>query len=342
MKVELVNAPAPIVDQNQGQNSARDRAIAKLMGGQQQALPVQNASQVAPEEMGALGTVKKDEDEEIKGQSNVAEASPEQESPKEATDPAKEKLLSTQYAQLARREKALYAKAQAREQALAAREQELQSREAAIKAKDTDYQSNFIPKSRLTEDTISVLLENGISYDQITQLALNQTNQDPTTKAAIQKLEMQIKAQEEARESDRKAYAEQQNQSYQQALKQIRLDTKQLVDADPNFEAIKATNSIKDVVDLIEQTFKEDGVLLSVEEACQQVEDHLVEKLSNYSSQINKVQQRLNAAKTAPKQSAQGTPQQPKPTLTNAVGSSKKLSAKDRAILAFKGELHKK
>jgi len=114
--------------------------------------------------------------------------------------------------------------------------------------------------------------------------------------------------------------------------------------SDPNsYEAIRKTNSIKDVVDLIEETFKEDGTILSVEEACREVEDHLVEKLSSYSSQISKIQQRMKAnARPSQQQQANTTQQRaPKPTLTNSVSSSKKLSAKERAVLAFRGELNK-
>lgn len=337
MKVEPIGQSAIANSQPAAQDSPRERAISKLMGSQPQAQehPVQNPSQVSPEELSATQA------SVDKGQNSVDESL---EQPKEATPPAdKDKdLLSTQYAQLARREKALYAKAQARERALAERESALQAREQEIKAKDSEYQSNYIPKNRLTEDTISVLLENGISYDQITQLALNQSAQDPATKVAIQKLEQQIKAQAEAREQDRKAFADQQTQAYQQAVKQIRADAKQLVESDPSFEAIRKTNSIKDVVELIEETFKEDGIVLSVEEACREVEEHLVEKLSTYSSQISKIQQRMNAAKkAAPQQPGQSQQQQPKPTLTNAIGTGKKLSARERALLAFRGELKK-
>lgn len=334
MKVELVGQPSLANSQSTAQDGARERAISKLLSnsGQAQEHPVQNPSQVSPEEMSAVQAP------EQKGQNTVTE------DPVATETPNKDKeLLSTQYAQLARREKALYAKAQARDKALAEREAAIKAQEDAFKAKDSEYQSNYIPKTRLTEDTISVLLENGISYDQITQLALNQSQQDPATKIAIQKLEAQVKAQAEAREADRKAYQEQQTQSYQQAVKQIRADAKALVMSDPAFEAIRKTNSIKDVVELIEETFKQDGVILSVDEACREVEEHLVEKLSNYSSQISKIQQRMNAAKeSAPKQPGQTTQQhQPKPTLTNAVGTGKKLSVRERAILAFKNELNK-
>lgn len=339
MKVETISGPSvmplPQTTATQSQNAARERAVAMIKAGTEapQDLPVSNPNQVSPEELSAIKPSEK-------VQTNEAETKAVEETP------AKDKeLLSTQYAQLARREKAMYAKAQAREKALAEREASIKATEDSLKAKDSSYQADYVPKQRLTEDTISVLLENGISYDQITQLMLNQSQQDPATKVAIQKLEAQVKAQADAREEDRKAYAAQQDAAYKQAVNQIRQDAQQLVKQESNkYEAINKTNSIKDVVELIEETFKEDGVILSVEEACQEVEDHLVEKLSKYSSNISKIQQRMNAAqKAAPQQTGQNNTQtqqqQPKPTLNNAMGTSKKLSAKERAILAFKGEL---
>jgi hypothetical protein len=331
MKVELVGAQPAAAASNQ--SSPRERAIALLNAAnspQAQEHPVSNPSRVSPEELSA-----------VQGQSSAGEdpvLDPAAATP--APDKDKE-LLSTQYAQLARREKALYAKAQARDRAIAEREAAISAREKALESKDTDYQTNYIPKQRLTEDTIGVLLESGITYDQITQMMLNQTQQDPATKVAIQELKSELRAQQEARAADRKSYEEAQSANYQQAVKQIKADASQLVMTDPQFETIKKTKSINDVVSLIEETFKEDGIVLSVEDACREVEDHLVEKLSQYS-QIDKVQQRMkaNASKSSPQLSGQDpTQRQPKPTLTNSVGTSKKLSAKERAVLAFKGEL---
>lgn len=332
MKVEVIGAQPAAESSNPSQQSARERAIALIKGQQAPALqaqehPVPNPSRIAPEELSAVRGQNSEHEEPVAD-------------PVAVPDKDKE-LLSTQYAQLARREKALYAKAQARDRASAEREAALAAREEAIKSKDADYQTNYIPKQRLTEDTINVLLESGVSYDKITELMMTQTAQDPATKAAINELKQQLRAQEEARVQDKKSYEEAQNANYQQAVKQIRADASQLVMTDPQFETIKKTKSINDVVSLIEETFKEDGIVLSVEDACREVEDHLVEKLSQYS-QIEKVQQRMkaNASKSSPQLSGQDTNlRQPKPTLTNSVGTSKKLSAKERAVLAFKGEL---
>lgn len=324
---------------SQSQAAAREKAIARLSE-----QPVQNATNIAPEEMGALRS--QNQGQSASSEASAAQSAPQEDSqPKAATD---EQPISPQYAILARKEKMFRQKVQQHEAALKAERDVLQTERESLKAKEAEYLSQYIPKSRLTEDTIGVLLEQGITYDQITQMALNQAGmqQDPATKVAIARLEAQIKSQQEAIERANKAQLDNQNDQYKQAVSQITAEANQLVRIDPNFEAIRETNSVKDVVDLIEKTFKADGILLSVEEAAKEVEDHLVDQLSKYSQKIKKLQtkfsQQSNAKSTAPAQqqpAANSQQSHPQKTLTNAVGSGRQLSAKERAILAFKGEL---
>ena len=131
----------------------------------------------------------------------------------------------------------------------------------------------------------------------------------------------------------------QQTDAYKQAITQIRSDTKKLVTASEEFEAIANTNSVDDVVELIERTFKQDGTLLTVEEAAKQVEDYLVEEAFKLTK-LKKIQQRLATAQKPAEPKLEPTKQpQTMKTLTNAVSSPGKLSVRERAIAAFKGEL---
>jgi hypothetical protein len=92
-------------------------------------------------------------------------------------------------------------------------------------------------------------------------------------------------------------------------------------------------------VELIERTFKQYGVLLSVEDAAKQVEDYLVEEAFKLTK-LKKIQQRLAPAQkpVEAKLEPQKQPQTLK-TLTNAVSSSGRVSVRERAIAAFKGQL---
>ncbi len=309
---------------------AKARAVALLMGQEAgQSAPVQNPTSISAEEAGAV----KASEPEVQEDNNEVPA----EAPKEtkAEDP-----LSTQYAVLARKEKALRAKSVAQEQSLKAREAALIAREEAIKAKDSEYSTNYIQKDRLAKDPLSVLSEAGMDYDQLTQLILNQPQQDPQTRALFDKLQAKIDALEAAQESATKGQASQQQQQYQQAVKQIRMEAQSLVNSDEAFETIKETGSVGDVVDLIERTFKEDGILLSVEEAATEVESYLLEEAMKLTK-LKKIQQRMQPTQSsAAQKSPELAAKQPQmKTLTNSHGATRQLTAKERAVLAFKGEL---
>lgn len=320
--------------------SARERAIAALSAApaQSQEHPVSNPNNVSPEELTAISP--------SQGQKDTSET-PSVEAPKEATEATKteEPALSSQYAQLARKERAMRAKAQAMETSIKAREAAIAEREVAIKAKEAEYSTNYVPRDRIAQDPWSVLTEAGLTYDQLTQQALNQQTQDPATKLALAKLEAQVRAAQESQERTVKAMEAAQAQQYTQAIQQIKNETINLVKANPDtYEAIAATDSISDVVELIEETFKKDGQLLTVEEAAQAVEEYLSEEAYKLAN-LRKIQQKLRPA--APPATTQQTKQPdpvpakqpPTKTLSNSMGTSRQLNARERAILAFKGEL---
>lgn len=330
MAFSITSAANPSANPNTTQStpaaqSARDRAISALMG----TAPAVNQNQVSPEEQTAVKPLVK---------SDTIEASPETK-PIEATT-TKEEPLSTQYAILARKEKALRAKAHQQEQALKAKEAALLAREEALKAKDSEYQTKYVSKDKLQNSTLETLAELGFSGDQLTQLALNAPSQESLAfKAEINSLKAELRALKDEQSGVQKTFAERDLQAEQQVLTQFKRETKSLIDSDPEFETIKATDSVDDVVSLIHKTFKEDGILLTVEEACKEVEAYLVEEATKLTK-LSKIQ-KLMAAKasaTEPKAAESTKQAQPMKTLTNSVSASRPLTAKERAVLAFKGE----
>lgn len=342
MKITPVASPAAVQQVSSNEASAKARAVAAFAAAQS---PVpQDQNHVSAEE-----TVQVQAQSEDIGQEHNTEETTTEET-KVAKPAEQDPELRKQFLQLARHEKQLRAKAQQAQQQLQERENAIAAREAAIEAQSQKYQTGYVSQERIKQDLLSVAAEAGLSYDEVAQQLLNQPNRDPRTESIMAKMQAKIDALEAAQEGAKKSQSEAQTQAYQAAVKQIDLDVKQLVKTDPNFETIAKTGSSKEVTKLIERTFQEDGILLSVEEAAQEVEDYLVEKYTKISS-IDKIKQRMsqaNAKQTtkAPGQTQAGikqAPQQQQPpqmkTLTNANSSTRQLSARERALLAFKGEL---
>ncbi len=242
--------------------------------------------------------------------------------------------LSSQYAQLARKERALRAKAL-----------ELKQREDALKPKTEASQPSFdptkhIPIEDFQKNPWKYMQESKVSYDQITKAALEAPSPE---QAAQQQLFDQMQAKitelEGKVNGTQKSWEDNQKTQYQQALSQIKSEVTSLVNQNPEFETITATGSIDDVVELIEKTFQEDGVLLSVEDATKQVEDYLVEEAYKLS-QLPKIQKRFKPApatvEAAPPKTGAPDPKQSQPskTLTNAISGSRELTRRERAMAA--------
>lgn len=266
----------------------------------------------------------------------VAPVQPERQTDKVETPKAEEapkgEKISSEYANIARKERALRAQ-----------DQKLKEREAALAAKEASYQSDYIPKQqlakRMSEDPMGVLNEFGLSYDQLVNLALNQ----PGPEAVVyKKLQAEIDALKNNQTETLTKIEQRQQEAYDQAVNQIRTDAKTLVDTDPAFETIKEMGSHEAIVELIKETHAKEGILLSVEQAAQQIEEYLIEEAMKMAG-LKKVKERLTPKEVAQQIEVSARP--PMKTLTNATGttSNPRRSEKERverAKLAFMGQLN--
>jgi hypothetical protein len=194
----------------------------------------------------------------------------------------------------------------------------------------------------------------GLTPEELQQVTLNMLGQSPEA-TRIRQLESKIAELEGSVTSSQKAAEDRQTQDYQRAIKQIETEVNTLVDSSDAYEVTKAQGRQKSVVQLIERTYKEEGILLRPEEAAQMVEDHLLEQALSLSK-LGKVQAKLlpasppasaqpQANASQPHASPQGAPQQThQQTLTRDMSpsSSRTITAKERrerAILAMQGKL---
>lgn len=253
--------------------------------------------------------------------------------PEEVTKETQADPMASKFAALARQQKAIRDKeraVQAEKQAYLAEKETLSKELAELKAW----------KAKLRQEPLSVLSEEGVSYDQLTNLMLNQPS---GSDLEIQKLSREIEALKAARESDQTQSKQAQDDKRQEAVKQIENEVTLLIDGNEAFETIQSMNAQKAVVELIERTFDDESRLLTVEEAANEVEEYLVEQAMALTK-LKKIQSKMNPAPAEPALEQSQTPQKPQQTtLSNrSTTSTRPLTAKERrerAIAAFKGQL---
>lgn len=181
--------------------------------------------------------------------------------------------INAKFSALARKEKALrqkYTEFQAKEQELQ------QLRDEATKAKAY--------RERLKTNPLDLLNEEGITYEQLVQKAVNLQNPINNDVMALQK---QIKALEDTLQKQQEESQKSQQTQRQQAEKQIHLDVQSLISSDPEFKAVKDMGADEAVTQLIVSTYDEDGILLTTEQAANQVKEYLLEEAKRITGILN-------------------------------------------------------
>lgn len=230
----------------------------------------------------------------------------------EATQP-----LSPQFAALAKQRRALQVK-----------ERELSDREKALTGQAAQGSTDML--ARLKSEPLSVLLEAGVTYDQLTQAILAD---DRGANPELRALKAEVQA---LRDGVDKKLSDRDAQSEQAVLAEMRKEAEQLTVEGEAFELVRETKSIPMVMELIEKTYRATGEVLDVQEALQLVEDDLIEQ-SLKTASLSKVQSRV-----APRLPPQPQQRQGMRTLTNRDTATAPMTAKQRALAAFYNQLPKK
>ncbi len=173
------------------------------------------------------------------------------------------------------------------------------------------------------------MLESGVTYEQLTEAILaNQDSHDPVA--------LEAKLRRELDETLEKRFSEQQEEQIRSHLAANRREAESLIYSGNEFELVKATKSIPDVIKLIERTYRDNGEIMGVPQALKLVEDKLLEKQKNLAS-LDKIQ----ALYKSPEPQPQALPRPGMRTLTNKDTASVPMNPKQRALAAFYGTLKK-
>jgi hypothetical protein len=252
------------------------------------------------------------------------------------------KRIASHYANLARKEKIL----RMREAQFRAQQRE---RLAPAPSQPQFDASQYVNKNDLLQNPFGVLNNLGLTYEQLTQKALDAPSaEDLQQRRELELLKSEIKTLREGQDQVKKTFDENQMNARRQAEFQIRQDVNRLVAQDPNFAVIQADRASGEVVRLITSVYDKGmgpnyprGTILDINDAATMVENELTQRHLRVA-RLNKIQSQLNS-NTAAKKPIDNNQQQTQPnslrTLTNSVGTgTRKLSARERALLAFRGE----
>jgi hypothetical protein len=268
----------------------------------------QEGTEPAPDVISAPVTTPETTQTAISGDSGSNDASANVEP--EATEP-----LSPQFAALARQRRAL----------------QLKEQEIAQKVRALEGPTRAELETRIKTQPLSVLQELGVTYDQLTQEILSaQAGHSPD----LQALKAEIRS---IKEDVDKTLAQKDSNAEEAVLGQMANTIFSLAAEGDDFELIRATNSQEDVLRRIHETWKKTGEVLDERAAMKIVETELEQEALNIAK-LKKVQGKLQPQQVAEaplqRQAAQGMR-----TLTNKDSAKPMLDRKQRAMLAFQGNL---
>lgn len=225
----------------------------------------------------------------------------------EATQP-----LSPQLAAIAKQRRALQVK-----------ERELLDLKKELDAKSQG--GDFIPKSRLKSETLRVLEEAGVTYEDLTAAILeNQGNPE------VRALEAKLKTLEEGVD---KRFTDNVTQEESRLYREVDRDAKNIIAARADdFELIQKMGRVPVAVEIWKREYKTSGEFPDIEGILKDVEDHCLEECQGFTK-LKKIQGLFQ----------QPAPQQPQQrgqvmrTLTNKDTASVPLDRRARALSAFYG-----
>lgn len=225
--------------------------------------------------------------------------------------------LSPQFAALQKQRRAL----QVKERALAEREKALSGQSG---------QTDQVAIARLKSEPLRVLLENGVTYEDLTQAILSNPGN-----SELYDLRRELNS---YKEEVQKQFQDRETAAEQQALMEMANEARSLVQNSKDFELIRSMGHLPDVTRLIERVYRQSNGknLLSVHQACEMIENELFEDVQRVAG-LEKVRNRFSQPiQQPPMQRHSGIR-----TLTNRDTATVPLTAKQRAIAAFQGTLRR-
>ncbi len=202
-----------------------------------------------------------------------------------------------------------------KEQAQRQREMALRQREKALEAKLADADKYAQLKTKIASKDYSAADELGMTHEEYTKYLLDkQAGEDPG--------EQRYRKIEEEISQFKKNQEEQTAREYQANQTLWKQEISKVVTDNEAFSTIKELGAEAAVLQHINDSFNEDGIELTAEQAAQEIEDALVERAEKFAG-ISKIKNKVSEAKVL------GPPKSTPKTITqNMTVSSGKPSTK--------------
>ena len=255
----------------------------------------------------------------------------------EAREPEKSDDFSRKFAALSRREKEIRAKEAEYDKRIA----ELEERLGSF-GKKPEPEPELPIEYRLKKDPLRALEDMGLSYDKLTELALNDGKLTP---------EMQMRLMREELEGDyKKKFEELENRllekeksdeqrRYDDIQRGFQNEIEDFVESNADrYELIKANEANDIIYDVIEEHYNDTGRILDIEEAAEAVENYLEEEAEKIF-RLGKFRSKFGIENDFEQEES---PRQSQVTLSNAMSAQanervgRKLSDEESKALAAK------
>jgi len=201
----------------------------------------------------------------------AADAAP-VEAPKAEVTEAEQKFAA-RFAALSRKEKQM----RQQESKLQQQMQELQAKLQSFETEQKTFEPFKAIPDRLKREPIKVLQEQGFTVEQLAEMILNDGNPTQDMKMSEYERRMSQKLEEMEKKIAEKE-AKEQEAKYSAAVEQFKGQLVDFINKDETYELIKANDQADLVFQIIEQHHDETGEILSNKEACDAVEEYLLEE----------------------------------------------------------------
>lgn len=221
--------------------------------------------------------------------------------------------------------------------AIVKRERAVQVKEAALEAKENAFKTaqdtKTVPetiKGRIKDDALGFLLENGATFEQLIH-EMERRQSGPALTRIESELRAELKEIKESLVKKVETETSEEQQATERSLDQMQKDAEKLIAEDDDFQVIRETGTVGRVRALIKRTYDETGEILSVQEACTEVEADLIAQGEKFAK-IGKIQSKIG---TPAQQTLPNNTQNQMRTLTNRDTSVPTGDRRQRAIAAF-------